>query len=262
MSKVFYGVDDLIDDALGVTCIGTSAPHYRHKKAALLLRSRPESLDTPKLLRQIMTRIHSNLADPQARWRTKGGSEENWRWEKKLDFSYRLHVDEKTVEKLVALNCGECWVNQVPTASGLMDKSSDRLCNIDLALKTAARCYEFIELKLDDSTPLFAAFEIVKYALLFLISRERREEFNYSEESNPLLWASSVHLIVLGPPEYYAPFFLRWLEEEIDKTFVSLSTPEMALRFAFERTPWPHDNDYLTALMSRHPVYALEAHSI
>ena len=254
MSKVFAGVDDLIDRALGVTAVGKS-PHHVHKTAALMLRSRPSSFDTPKLFQQILSRIHLNLADPKARWRTMGASENNWRWEKMLDISPRRKVDEKTVEKLISATCGEMWVDQVPTASGLLDKDSDKLCDIDLVLKTAARCYEFVELKLDNSTPLFAAFEIVKYALLFLISRERREEFRYSEERNPLLWANSLRLIVLAPPAYYSPLWVKWLEEEIDKTFVLLSTPETAFRFAFEQIPSPLDSVYQTALISRRPVY-------
>jgi hypothetical protein len=256
MSRAYAGVDDLIDRALGVTDVGKS-PHYVHKTAALRLRLKPKSLDTPKLFQQILRRIQTNLAAPHARWQNMGGSEENWRWDKKLIFSLRQTIDEKTMEKLVALDCGEDWVNQVPTASGLMNKNSDKHCNIDLVHKTGERCYEFIELKLDDSTPLFAAFEIVKYSLLFLISRMRREEFKYSLELNPLLWASSVHLVVLGPPEYFTPFSLEWLEEEIDNGLISLSTPEIACRFTFEQTAWPHDKDYRGAMMSRLPVYSV-----
>jgi len=205
MSKVFAGVDDIIVCALGVTAIGTSSPHYRHEKAARLLRSRPELLDTSKLLQEILRRIQSNLEAPQARWRTKGGSKENWRWEKKPKFTPRAVVDEKTVEKLIAADCGDCWVNQVPTASGLLDKTCETHCNIDLVKKTAVNSYEFIELKYDDATPLFAAFEILKYALLFVIFRERREDFRYSHKRNPLLWARTVDSIVLAPADYYAP---------------------------------------------------------
>lgn len=255
MSKVFAGVDDLIDRALGVAAVGTRSPHYRNKTAALLLRSQPASLNTPTLLRQILSLIESNLAAPHARWRTEGGSEENWRWKKQLEFSSRQSVDETTVEKLVALQCDECWVNQVPTASGLMDENSDQHCNIDLVHKRDEDCYEFIELKLDDSTPLFAAFEIVKYTLLLLISRERGQEFRYSKESNPLLWTTSAKLVVLAPPEYYAPYSLKWLEDELDVTLRSFSDSEISLGFTFERMPWPHDRDCQSALKNRSRVY-------
>ena len=256
MSKVFAGVDDLIDRALGVVAVGKSAPHYQHKTAALSLHSKPATLDTPKLFQQILSRIQTNLEVPHARWRTKGGSMENWRWEKKLHLSPHSKVDEKTVEKLISATCGEMWVNQVPTASGLIDEKCDQQCNIDLVHKTGEHCYEFIELKLDGSTPLFAAFEIVKYTLLFLISREQRHVFKYIVELNPLLWASSVHLVVLAPPEFYAPFSLKWLENELDTALKSLPDSEIALGFAFEQMPWPHDSDCQGALKNRSRVYS------
>jgi hypothetical protein len=255
MSKVFAGVDGLIDLALGVQRVGSSAPHYRCKEAALLLRSRPTSLNTPELIEQMRCRLQSNLTSPEARWRLLGGSSENWRWKKNLTFSSRAVVDEKTVEKLIATDCGDCWVNQVPTASGLLNERSERHCNIDLVRRVGEHSYEFIELKYYDATPLFAAFEILKYALLFLISREQREDFRYSHERNPLLWARAAHLIVLAPPDYYAPYSLRWLEAELNASLSRLSTPEMALRFAFEKMPWPHDRDCRTALNLREPVY-------
>lgn len=255
MSKVFAGVDGLIDIALGVKCVGSSAPHYRCKKAALLLRSRPVSLNAQKLLEQMRCRTQANLTAPEARWRVMGGSRENWRWKKNLTFTPRTVVDEKTIEKLIAAECGDCWVNQVPTASGLLDKTSETHCNIDLVCKTGADAYEFIELKYDDSTPLFAAFEILKYVVLFLISRDRRDDFKYTQEWNPLIWAKAINLVVLAPSDYYAPYSLRWLEEELNSALSRLSTPELVLRFAFEKMPWPHDRDCQHALQSRRSVY-------
>jgi hypothetical protein len=257
MSKVFAGVDSLIDQALGVTWIGSSVPHYRSKKAALLLRSRPASLNTLDLIARMQSQILANLDYPDARWRVMGGSWENWRWKKNLKFTPRADVDEKTVEKLIAADCGECWVNQVPTASGLLDKTSETHCNIDLVCRVGEHSYEFIELKYDDATPLFAAFEILKYALLFLISRERREDFKYSQERNPLLWAHTVNLVVLAPASYYTLYSLRWLEEELNSALALLPTPEVALQFAFEKMPWPHDRDCQSALRNRRRGYSV-----
>jgi hypothetical protein len=256
MSKVFAGVDCLIDHALGVTGFGSSIPHYRGKKAALALRSRPSSLKTIELIARMRSEILANLEDPEARWRVEGASWENWRWKKNLKLTPRAVVDEKTVEKLVAAECGDCWVNQVPTASGLLDKTSETHCNIDLVKRTAENSYEFIELKYDDATPLFAAFEILKYSLLLLISRERCEDFKYSRERNPLLWARTVNLVVLAPANYYAPYSLRWLEEELSSALARLSTLELAPQFGFEKMPWPHDRDCQCALRFRERVYS------
>jgi hypothetical protein len=256
MSKVFAGVDGLIDFALGVEGVGLSAPHYRFKKAGLLLRSRPASFNLYELIEQMRYRIQANLADPEARWRVKGGSWQNWWWEKNPTFMPRAVADEKTVEKLIATDCADCWVNQVPTASGLLDKASETHCNIDLVNRVGKNSYEFVELKYDDASPLFAAFEILKYAVLLVISRDRREDFKYSHERNPLIWASAVRLIVLAPPDYYTPYSVRWLEEEMNSALSRLSTPGMALAFAFEKMPWPHDRDCRTALRFREPVYS------
>jgi hypothetical protein len=143
----------------------------------------------------------------------------------------------------------------VPTASGLLDKASETHCNIDIVKRTAENTYEFIELKYDDATPLFAAFEILKYALLFVISRELREDFRYSQERNPLLWAYAVNLVVLAPADYYASYSFRWLEEELNSALVRLSTPELVLQFVFEKMPWPHDRDCQRALQFRERVY-------
>jgi hypothetical protein len=259
MSKVFAGVDCLIDHALGVTGFGSSTPHYRSKKAALALRSHPSSLQTIELIERMRSQILANLGDPDARWRVRGGSWENWRWKKNLRFTPRSVVDEKTIEKLIATDCGDCWVNQIPTASGLLDKASETHCNIDLVKRTAKDTYEFIELKYDDATPLFAAFEILKYTLLLLISRERREDFKYSQERNPLLWARAVNLIVLAPANYYTAYSFRWLEAELNSALARLSTSELVIRFAFEQMPWPHDLDCQCALRFRERVYSNSA---
>jgi hypothetical protein len=199
---------------------------------------------------QIIRQINKNLDATDARWRKEGGSQQNWRWEQMLDFKPRLTVDEKTVEKLVASHGGEDWINQVPTAFGLMNGRGERHCNIDLVHRTGDFCYEFIELKLEDSGPLFAAFELVKYALLFLVSRERRDDFEYSIERNPLLWANSISLVVLAPPEFYEPMSFKRLGAELNDAFALLSTAELSLKFEFQQMAWPHDGDYKTAIMS------------
>ena len=54
----FEGIDDLIDRGLGVMQIGTTAPHYRHKSAALHLKSKPYSFDAHALFEKIGARMH------------------------------------------------------------------------------------------------------------------------------------------------------------------------------------------------------------
>lgn len=254
MPKVFSGVDELIDTALRISYIG-AAPHYAHRQAALNLRSKPGVLDASRLLKQIIRQIESNLDAPDARWRIKGASEQNWRWKQYPDYTRRQQMDEKTVERLIVSQCGDCWANQVPTASGLMDAYGEKLCNIDLVCKVGKNAYEFIELKNDNSTPLFAAFEAIKYLMLFLVSRCRRDEFKYSIELNPLLWANSVRTVVLALPEYYVELNLKWLEDELVVALSALSDANLALGFTFERMERVCDGDAVAAIRSRRRVY-------
>jgi len=98
----------------------------------------------------------------------------------------------------------------------------------------------------------------MKYSMLFLVSRRRLEEFKYSIERNPLLWARSVNSIVLAPSKYYEQYSLKWLEDELAGGLKSLSTAELNLEFGFERMAWPHDGNSQAALLSRERVYESE----
>lgn len=250
MAAIFESVDELIDRSLGVSHIGTSAPHYRHKSSALALRHKPSSFSASGLLRAIYQRIQQNWNTGQ-RVSLRLASAENWRWEKKLHISERNTSREKQVEKCIAAVCGEDWVNQVPTASGLLNSSSERHCNIDLVHRLSDEEFEFIELKFDSDTPLFAAFEILRYGLLYLFSRKFSTELGYSALRKPLLQARVVHLCVLAPPEYYRPFSVLWLAREFNDGMNGLDLSGCKLDFRFESMPWPHNGNVAGALASR-----------
>jgi hypothetical protein len=82
--------------------------------------------------------------------------------------------------------------------------------------------WEFIELKVNSDTPLYAAMEILQYGLLFLFSRHHQQELQY-DTSKELLQATQIHLKVLAPSRYYtsnragAPYQLQWLEESLNE---------------------------------------------
>ena len=84
--------------------------------------------------------------------------------------------------------------------------------------------YELIELKTDDGggTPLFAAMEILQYGVLYIFSREKFQELGY--HGIELLNAKGIHLRVLAPADYYAPYNLSWLEKSINKGLASFLT--------------------------------------
>jgi hypothetical protein len=249
------GIEELIDVALGTGHIGTTVPHFRHKTAALLLSSEPPVLDVPALLEAITNRLWQNWNLGQER-RPRRGSPENWRWEKKPWISNLNLSNEKRCEKLIATTCGEEWVNQVPTASGLMNRTRERHCDIDLVHRVAPSEYELIELKYDDSTPLFAAFELLKYGMLYVFSRDFAKELGYDLDEKPVLAARVLHLRVLAPETYFAGFNLKWLQDSINAGLITyLKRSGYRMDFRFERMVWPHDGNAISSLASRASVY-------
>lgn len=255
MPKIFDAVDEIIDRHLGTASVGSAAPHYRCIEAARALRRSPFGFSACSLLEEITAQLELNLRAKNARWFEKGASDQNWRWKKNTSLSQRVEVDEKTVEKLIAATCGSDWVNQVPTASGLVDSSGEKKCSIDLVHRIGEGEYEFIELKHRDSTPLFAAFEIVKYGMLFLLSMKWRRELGYAVARNPLLWASAVHLVVLAPPEFYRSYEMSWLQGELAEALASSTSYGLRMDFRYESMPWPNDRDARGAIEQRTPVY-------
>jgi hypothetical protein len=255
MAGIFEGVDDLIDQSLRVTNIGTTAPHYRHKAAALSLKSKPYSLDTFALFDNIAKRMHKNWSNSQV-LNPRSPSEENWRWEKKLRISENNLSSEKLCEKAIAACCGEDWVNQVPTASGLLDGTSEKQCNIDLVHRIAPAEYEFIELKHESDTSLFAAFEILKYGLLYVFSRRYAEQLGYSGISKEVLGAELVRLRVVAPYAFYTYFPSKpdWFQKEINRGLSCLLLDGYRMDFKLEYMRWPTDGNERSAMENRKPV--------
>jgi hypothetical protein len=234
MPSVLGGVDELIDQSLGTMGIGT-LPHYRHKKSALLLRSKPITFGGVALIRQILYQIDRNW-QVRPKERIRKASSENWRWKKQLEISECNRSEEKKIEKAIALEGDDNWVNQVPTSSGLLDATSERSCDIDLVHRVSEDEFEFIELKIDSDTPMFAAFEVLKYGMIYVFSRRHASELGYNAD-NILLNAKSIALCVLAPTKYYAQYNLRWLESELSNGLREFGSPDARMDFHFEHFP-------------------------
>lgn len=155
--SIFTGIDEIIELRLDIWRIGTRQPRYRNLEAARELRGRRAALGAEMLVEKMLDQIQSN-------WRSFSGgrqpSIENWRFKKQLHISASNESREKSLEKAVARAAGEAWVNQVPTASGLVSATSDRSRNLDLVYRLAPDRFEFIELKIESDNPLYAAIEI------------------------------------------------------------------------------------------------------
>ena len=275
MKGILGGTGHIIDHFFGLEQFGSSAPHYKNKLSCLYLseNSFPE-LESLPLLADLYRTIESNWQQSRPHY-GKPPSQENWRVERRPEIADRNTSPEVTLERGIIQATDDTWVNQVPTSSGLTGPRYDKVRNMDLAHNLGHGEWEFIELKVNSDTPLYAAMEIVQYGLLFLFSRCHQQELQY-DTAKDLLQATHVHLKVLAPSRYYTrnraaqPYRLQWLEESLNEgleQFVDERTrSSLRMDFQFEAFPsnftWPstngaHDPDAIrAALRNRRPVYA------
>lgn len=251
--SIFDGIDAIIDERLGVRHIG-GAPHHHHKTAMLEVCARARPIAGAPLFPALVERFAANLARAP-RFREKGPSDQNWRWEPKPAISAGNPSVEKQIEKAVALLPG--WVNQVPTASGLWDSTADKLRNIDLAHRLGPGEYELIELKVESDNALRAAMELLGSAALYVASRAAYPAAAIARSE--LLKARIIHLRVLAPAAYYRGVALGPLERSIAREIGDHLGTQPALgltmEFRFQRLPdgfrWPDTAGLPSALEGR-----------
>ena len=156
-------------------------------------------------------------------------SKQLWRWKPNPNCSEkRTEKSEVRLERAIiglasegCLKFEDCdWANQMPTSSGLSptipgtrsNKNGPR--NIDLIRRRSPTEYDFIELKIADKHPLYAAMEILCYAMLYIFCREKKATLQIENANNRnLLCANTVHLRVLAPVEFYQRCRVEWLSE-------------------------------------------------
>ncbi len=267
MTGILKGVGQIIDRFFDIEHIGTRAPHYGHKGACLKLSGKsPAGLNGFELVEATYKRIEVNWENSSRRRQGRRASRKNWRDEARTDFAGGS--PEVQLERAIAMLPGEAWVNQVPTSSGLVDHRHDKVRNIDLLREIEPSRYEFIELKVNSNTPLFAAMEILGYGVIYLFSLLHRDELGYDRPERKVLGAKHIHLKVLAPGRYYTEYQLAWLECLINdglSAFIE-SRPELELQmdFRFEAFPpdfhWPPgetgEPELAVALGNRQPVYS------
>lgn len=259
--SILKGVDDIIDNRLGLKIIG-KPPQYGHKESYQKLLGSRVDLGMETLIDEIYEQIKSNwIASDYHR-----PSIENWRFEKQKAIGGD-NKKEVALERAIVNIPAEiwsnaaCWANQVPTASGLVDPDADRRRAIDLVYRRRDDSYEFIELKVDEKsggTPLFAAMEILQHGLLYVFSRENEETSRFVKKEPDLLQATNIHLRVLAPASYYAECDLAWLEVCIDRglgSFLANRGLSFQMDFKFETlsltltrsSPWVPDGPKRTS---------------
>jgi hypothetical protein len=192
---------------------------------------------------------------------SRGITKSNWKLRRKKKIGKKNPSLETRLEKrVIQLSEHEYseagpmkdWFNQMPAASGYWSPSSNKGNSIDLIHQTEPeKVYRFVELKvLRDSDkrdePVYATFEILSYALLYLLTRANgtlREVFASALEPRQVLNAEKIHLIVLAPVTYFEKYSqyeteLAQFERSVDaalRTFANKKVPGLEMSFEFRR---------------------------
>jgi hypothetical protein len=250
---ILKDVGKIIDEALGLRSCGIGKePHYKHKETCQKLSEfPPPTFDATALIEKIYAQVKAN-------WK-KGvncePSTENWRFESRMNIDARNDDPEIKLERAIVGTQTQShinWANQTPTSSGFVGPHADKHRNIDLIHRIADRAYEFIELKVESNTPLYAAMEILQYAVLYIFSRENERKMEGGSAKQKLLReATVIHLRVLAPCSYYEGYRLEWLEENISnglKAFLARRMPKLQMDFRFDAFPPWFSSDHAKAI--------------
>ena len=251
--SILKGVGQIIDEALGLKNCGIGKePHYKHKTNCRKLSVLPPAtFDATALIKKIYAQVICN-------WK-KGAnyepSTENWRFEGRTNIDVSNEDPEIKLERAIVSTQTQPpanWANQMPTSSGFVGPRADKHRNIDLIHRCEDGAYEFIELKVESDTPLYAAMEILQNAILYIFYRENEQEMKWgSANQKPLLEATVIHLRVLAPYVYYEGYKLDWLEENICnglKAFLAGRTPKLKMDFRFDAFPPWFSPDHARAI--------------
>ena len=218
--NIVDGTDEIIRDAINELTHGHEWFWTKTTMDEISNISPPES-KFEALIDLLWEKIETN-------WRLageRGGGDRNWRWAPQLYIDHEENESPETkLEKgLAGVLPKEHWTNQVPTASGLISSNSDRKRNIDLAHWDGAETVTLIELKIASDTPIYAAFEIIRNALLLCLSRVHPEQIKAVDPR----WrrASRAHLRVVAPASFYEESgrcrSLAWFEIELDRAIAT-----------------------------------------
>ena len=157
---------------------------------------------------------------------------------------------EVLLERAVAALDMKKWTYQMSTSSGVQIVQGDtRRVNlnsrrsIDLVRYIGQGRYAFVELKVGSDNPLYAAFEVLGYALAYL--HAQANEWT-GTENRDVFGAEAIELTILGPEDWYKyvkrgtdkefEFKLNWLADEIANSLNAFVTAELKGKPAFTMT--------------------------
>jgi hypothetical protein len=160
-------------------------------------------------------------------------------WVLRVEKGYTPHPTqrlEKQLQKQIAICLeNEGWGNDVPTASGLVNKGG-RQMNIDLTHRVDDG-FEFIELKIESNTPYEAAIQGLRYGAVYMLYR-LETGLARRFKGNSMMCAKRIVMEVLAPHRYFScgDIDLRCLETELNhevEMFGKRPDSRVALSFRF-----------------------------
>ncbi len=234
-SFAIHSPASLLEGVNADICQHLGIRHLGHKSALLELSQRKS------FPAGIVDATYSRIASNWQLCREAGigsSSAENWRWRvPQKAISAHNTSPEVRLERALIVACERQgrfdWSNQVPVASGVAGAKAERRRAIDLVHQRGPGHFELVELKVASDTPLYAAFEIIGYTCIWLLSRLEAPAPN-----NPLLTAKAIDAVVLAPTAYYAPYRLETLRLQLDDDLQRLGREHgVAISFRFEAFP-------------------------
>lgn len=222
----------LLEGVNAAVCQQLGIRHLGHKSALLELGQREAfpagTVDATysRIARNWQLCRQSGIGSPSAA---------NWRWRvPQMAISAHNTSPEVRLERALIVACEwlgrSDWSNQVPVASGLAGTNAERRRAIDLVHERSPAHFELVELKVASDTPLYAAFEIIGYTCIWLLSRPKAPT-----PDNPLLAADAIDAVVLAPTAFYAPYQLGSLRQQLDDDLHRLGREHgVTLSFRFE----------------------------
>jgi hypothetical protein len=180
--------------------------------------------ETTRFLREALQWLQRYLTHDRSPWRSEG----LWR----LDGQRKIPEDgEQRLAYELSQRSSGLYL-QIPATSGVVDwkGQQNRHANVDIVREVNPTVYELIELKDASDTPEFAAAELVRNALLYLVAK------NFAPEAFckaiPLLQATKISLQVWAAADYYDGYDGQRLQSAITKGFTTL-TGGLISDFAF-----------------------------
>ena len=180
-----------------------------------------------------------------------------------------LFRSEVTLERdliRALINAGRTdWSNQVPLISGIAGPHAFKRRAIDLVHCRDESSFEFVELKINSDTPVFAAIEILTYCILWLLSRRDRLSLGYP--AGPILDARELRLSVLAPRDYYSRYSVEPLARAINDDLRELGRRQgVIMAFCFTAFPqtssWPRGVGYPLSLSDKDLIALLDSREI